>query len=274
MNLIMRKSYIIFSLIVTVAVKGCSQPISSTQTLLDILEQDVLEQIEILEDAGLNELLKVRSSSISETLETEKESIAEIEVTIPLYEGNPVTVLNNNIPLFTESQKEERKACEKYENLDLLGRATGSFAILGLETLPTEERGSIGQIKPSGWHTVKYPEVIEDLYLYNRCHLIAYCLSGENANEKNLVTGTRAMNLEMVSYEIMVAEYIEESGNHVLYRATPLYEGNDLVAKGIQLEAYSMEDKGEGIQFNVFIHNIQDGIEIDYTTGESKLSHE
>ena len=137
--------------------------------------------------------------------------------------------------------------------------------------MPTEERGEIGQIKPSGWHTVKY-DIVDGKYLYNRCHLIGFQLSGENANEKNLITGTRYFNVEgMLPFENMVADYVKETENHVVYRVTPLYDGDNLVAKGVQMEAFSVEDKGEGICFNVFVHNIQPGIEIDYATGESRL---
>lgn len=190
---------------------------------------------------------------------------------IPEYEGEAVTKLNGNIPTFTIAEKECNLVFEEYAPLDELGRTTKACALLGKETMPTEERGKIGNIKPSGWHTVKYPDIIEDLYLYNRCHLIAHCLSGENDNEFNLITGTRYMNIEgMLPYEIDVANYIEETGNHVLYRATPIYENDELVARGVQLEAYSVEDKGEGISFNVFCHNVQPGILIDYKTGNSE----
>lgn len=139
--------------------------------------------------------------------------------------------------------------------------------------MPVEERGEIGMIKPTGWHTVKYPDVIKDLYLYNRCHLIAFCLAGENANEKNLITGTRYMNVEgMLPFEEKVARYLDETENHVLYRVTPVFEGNDLVADGVLIEAYSVEDQGEGICFCVYCFNVQPWIEIDYATGESWLS--
>ena len=136
--------------------------------------------------------------------------------------------------------------------------------------MPTEERGQIGAVRPSGWHTVKYPELIEDRYLYNRCHLIGYQLSGENANEKNLITGTRYMNVEgMLPFENAVADYVRRSDNHVLYRVTPVFAGNNLVATGVLMEAYSVEDRGEGVCFCVFVHNVQPGIEIDYRTGDS-----
>ena len=136
--------------------------------------------------------------------------------------------------------------------------------------MPTGDREEIGHIKPSGWHTVKYNGLVEGNYLYNRCHLIGYQLTGENANEKNLITGTRQFNVEgMLPFENMVAEYVRETGNHVMYRVTPVYEGTNLVASGVQMEAYSVEDNGAGVNFNVFVHNVQDGISIDYATGES-----
>jgi DNA-entry nuclease len=139
--------------------------------------------------------------------------------------------------------------------------------------MPTEKRGSIGSIKPSGWHTIKYDH-IDGKYLYNRCHLIGYQLTGENANEKNLITCTRSMNTKgMLQFENMVTKYIKDTGNHVLYRVTPVFEGNNLVATGVEMEAYSVEDNGKGIKFNVFVYNIEDGIIIDYKTGDSKLAN-
>ena len=138
--------------------------------------------------------------------------------------------------------------------------------------MPTEDRESIGQVKPSGWHTVKY-DIVDGKYLYNRCHLIGYQLSGENANEKNLITGTRYFNVEgMLPFENMVADYVRETGNHVLYRVTPAFEGDNLVASGVQIEACSVEDRGEEISFNVFVFNVQPGVTIDYATGDSSLS--
>lgn len=161
---------------------------------------------------------------------------------------------------------------ETYSELDALGRCGVAYANISKDLMPTEERGEIGMIKPSGWHTVKYPEVIEDLFLYNRCHLIGYQLSGENANEKNLITGTRYLNVEgMLPFENKVAAYVRKTGNHVLYRVTPVFEGDNLVAEGVLMEAFSVEDAGKGVEFCVFAYNIQPGIEIDYATGESRL---
>lgn len=192
---------------------------------------------------------------------------------IPDYTGNMSIVINNNEPIFDEKLK-NTSSFESYSRLDSLNRCGVAIANIGIDLMPTEKRESIGMIKPSGWHTIKY-DIINDKYLYNRCHLIGYQLTGENANEKNLITCTRQMNtIGMLEYENMVANYIKDTKNHVLYRATPIFEDNNLIAKGIVLEALSIEDNGKGIKFNVFIYNVQDGIEIDYLTGESRLSEE
>lgn len=199
------------------------------------------------------------------------DSVEISNVDIPQYSELPYIEINNNIPFFEEEDFQTR-AFEEYSELDNLGRCGVAYACLSKELMPTGERGKIGMIKPAGWHTVKYPEIIEDLYLYNRCHLIAWCLTGENANEKNLITGTRYMNIEgMLPFEEMVADYIDRTNHHVLYRVTPIYEGGNLVASGVLMEAYSVEDQGEGICFCVYCFNVQPGVEIDYSTGESKL---
>ena len=183
------------------------------------------------------------------------------------------TVLNNNVPDFTESEI-TTVAFEEYSELDELKRCGVAFACIGEEIMPTEERGAIGQIKPSGWQMAKY-DIVDGKYLYNRCHLIGYQLSGENANEKNLITGTRYMNVDgMLPFENMVADYIKETKNHVMYRVTPVFEGDNLLAKGVQMEALSVEDDGNGVSFNVFVNNIQPGVEINYLDGTSKLKSE
>ena len=189
---------------------------------------------------------------------------------IPNYFKKTNVVLNNNKPNFYEKDM-ITESFEIYNALDKLGRCTEAYANVSIYTMPDEKRGSIGSIKPTGWHTVKYDN-IEGKYLYNRCHLIGYQLTGENANEKNLITCTRYMNTKgMLEFENKVAEYVKKTENHVLYRVTPIYEGNNLLASGVQMEAYSVEDKGASIKFNIFVYNVQDGIEIDYSTGESKL---
>jgi len=187
---------------------------------------------------------------------------------IPEYTGSAYTVLNDNIPDFPEEDFTE-ESFETYSDMDSLGRCGVAYANIGKDLMPTTKRGSIGQVKPSGWHTVKYDSV-DGKYLYNRCHLIGYQLTAENANEKNLITGTRYLNTEgMLPFENMVADYIKETGNHVLYRVTPLFDGNNLVATGVQMEAESVEDKGDGILYNVFCYNIQPGITIAYKSGDS-----
>ena len=189
---------------------------------------------------------------------------------VPDYNGKQIIYLNNNVPNFTEEDY-NMKAKEFYSELDILNRAGYAIAKVGLDTMPTEERGDINMIKPSGWHTIKY-DFIDGKYLYNRCHLIGYQLTGENANEKNLITCTRTTNaINMLKYENKVAKYVKETNNHVLYRVTPIYEDTDLVAKGIELEASSIEDKGKGLEFHVYIYNVEDGIEINYASGDSKL---
>ena len=190
---------------------------------------------------------------------------------IPVYEGGPFIEVNGNVPSFDDSDFTS-DSFETYSSLDSLGRCGPAFANIGRDLMPTEERGSIGQVKPSGWHTVKYDNV-DGKYLYNRCHLIGYQLSGENANVRNLITGTRYFNVEgMLPFENMVADYVRETGNHVLYRVTPVFEGDNLVADGVRIEACSVEDHGEEISFHVFVFNIQPGIMIDYATGESSES--
>ena len=188
------------------------------------------------------------------------------------YNGNNYVIVNDNNPYFKEEEY-TTDSFEKYSELDSLGRCGVAYANISKELMPTEKRGSIGSIKPSGWHTVKYDH-IDGKYLYNRCHLIGYQLTGENANEKNLITCTRSMNTKgMLQFENMVTKYIKDTGNHVLYRVTPVFEGNNLVATGVEMEAYSVEDNGKGIKFNVFVYNIEDGIIIDYKTGDSKLAN-
>lgn len=192
--------------------------------------------------------------------------------TIPEFSSNPYVILNNNVPEFKD-EKLTTTSFEKYSKLDSLERCGVAYACLGMETMPlaNEERESITNVEPSGWINKKYKNV-DGGYLYNRCHLIGYQLSAENANEKNLITGTRYMNTEgMLPFENQVADYIKETRNHVLYRVTPMFDGENLVASGVQMEAKSVEDDGKGICFNVYCYNVQPSIEIDYKTGESHL---
>ena len=187
---------------------------------------------------------------------------------IPEYSGEPYVEINDNVPEFDEKEITD-ESFEEYSRLDDLGRCGAATASIGQDLMPTKKRESIGQVKPSGWHTAKY-DMVDGKYLYNRCHLIGYQLTAENANERNLVTGTRYMNVEgMLPFENMVADYIRETDNHVMYRVEPVFEEDNLVASGVQMEAYSVEDEGEDISFNVFVYNVQPGIEIDYETGDS-----
>lgn len=189
---------------------------------------------------------------------------------IPAYDGKAYVAVNNNEPFFTDSDM-TTTAFENYSDLDSLGRCGVAYANICKEIMPTEKRGKIGMIKPSGWHTVKY-DVIKDRYLYNRCHLIGYQLAGENANPKNLITGTRYLNVEgMLPFENLVADYVNNTGNHVLYRVTPMFSGSNLVAKGVLIEAKSVEDNGGGILFNVYCYNVQPGVGINYENGDSWL---
>ena len=187
---------------------------------------------------------------------------------VPAFSGIPYVVINNNEPEFTEKDITDR-SYEFYSELDSFGRCGYVMACIGYDLMPTEDRGSIGQIKPTGWKTVKY-DFVDGKYLYNRCHLIGYQLSGENANEKNLITGTRFLNVEgMLPFENMIADYVKETKNHVMYRVTPIFDGDNLLARGVQMEAWSVEDKGAGICFHIYAYNAQPGVEIDYSTGES-----
>ncbi len=188
---------------------------------------------------------------------------------IPEYSGKDYIYINNNEPSFTEEDLTNKNK-EFFSDLDSLGRCGQVYAFVSKDTMPTEKRGPIGMVKPSGWHTVKY-DIIDGKYLYNRCHLIGYQLTGENANVKNLITCTRHTNAQtMLKFENKVAEFVKNGGT-VLYRVTPIFEGNNLLANGIQIEALSTNDNGSGIKFNVYIYNVQEGIDIDYKTGESKL---
>lgn len=189
---------------------------------------------------------------------------------IPAFSGEPYLVVHDNVPFFSKEDY-TTVSFERYSELDVLGRCGEAYACVGRDLMPAEERGEIGQVRPSGWHTVKYDQV-DGKYLYNRCHLIGYQLTGENANTRNLITGTRYLNVEgMLPFENAVAEYVRETGNHVLYRVTPIFENNNLLATGVLIEAYSVEDAGAGVMFCVFCYNAQPGIIIDYATGESCL---
>ena len=192
---------------------------------------------------------------------------------VPAYSGEPYVVINDNQPDFPEADMVP-ECFEDYADLDAMNRCTVAYACVGIDTMPTEKRGSIGSVKPTGWQVAKY-DFVDGKYLYNRCHLIGYQLTAENANARNLITGTRYMNVDgMLPFENLVADYVKETEQHVLYRATPIFDGDNLVASGVQMEAWSVEDQGEGVCFNVFVYNVQPGVEIDYLTGESWLAGE
>lgn len=191
---------------------------------------------------------------------------------IPEYSNQTYVPINDNVPYFTASEL-TTEPFEKYSELDSLGRCGVAYANICREIMPTTKRGNIGQVKPSGWQTVKYDQV-DGKYLYNRSHLIGYQLAGENANPKNLITGTRYFNAEgMLPFENMIADYVKETEHHVLYRVTPMYKDNELVARGVLMEAQSVEDKGKGIEFNVYVYNVQPDITINYKNGTSQLTN-
>lgn len=197
-------------------------------------------------------------------------------IEFPEYSGRAYAVINDNVPFFGEENK-TTQSFESYSELDSLGRCGVAYANVSRELMPTENRGEIGSIKPSGWQQAKYEGIVNSSppYLYNRCHLIAYCLTAENANKKNLITGTRYMNVEgMLPFEKKVARYLDKNDNHVLYRVTPIFEGDNLLVSGVLIEAYSVEDNGAGICFCVFCYNVQPGVEIDYRTGKNWVAND
>lgn len=190
---------------------------------------------------------------------------------VPSFSGAPYVEIDGDQPAFSEAER-TAESFETYSALDELGRCGPAFACIGQDLMPTQERESISQVRPTGWQNAEY-DFVDGGYLYNRCHLIGFQLTGENANERNLITGTRYMNVEgMLPFENMVADYVKETGNHVLYRVTPVFEAEELVARGVQMEAWSVEDEGDGVCFNVYVYNNQPGVEIDYKTGESRAA--
>lgn len=238
-----------------------SLPDTQTTEVVTVQTQDSTSQTDAIQMSS-EEAASLAEAHINTALE------AFANETIPEYSGNPYVELNGNVPYFTDEEL-STTAFELYSELDSLGRCGACYANVCKEIMPTEERGSIGMVKPTGWHTVKY-DCITDRYLYNRCHLIGYQLAGENANEKNLITGTRYLNVDgMLPFENEVADYVDETDNHVLYRVTPVFSDDNLVASGVIIEAKSVEDKGVGVQFNVYCYNVQPGISIDYIDGQS-----
>lgn len=211
-----------------------------------------------------------------ETISTSNEisNNTETKLLASEYDGEPFAVINNNIPFFSEEDKKSTVAFETYSELDDLGRCGVAYANICKELMPTEKRESLSSVTPSGWKNKKY-DFVDGGWVYNRAHIIGFQLAGEQANELNLITGTRYFNVDgMLTFENMVADYVKEDGGHVLYRVTPVYEGNNLVAEGVIMEGWSVEDSGESICFNVFCYNVQPGVEIDYKTGDNWLKEE
>ena len=216
----------------------------------------------------LEELEKYEESQNNALPEYEGEGAESVEE-IPEFSDAAYVAVNDNVPFFMPEEITD-ESYEYYSDLDELGRCGVTMACIGVDIMPTEDRGEIGSVKPTGWHSVKY-DIVDGKYLYNRCHLIGFQLAGENANKKNLITGTRYLNIEgMLPFENLVADYVQETKNHVMYRVTPLFDGDDLVAHGVLMEGWSVEDEGEGVCFCVYAYNAQPGIVIDYATGESR----
>ena len=254
------------------------QAAGAEQTQFNQIQLDESSVNVIQEDGGLSQdeslpdETKMSDEISSDQIETTVDELIELD-RIPEYVGDPYVIINANIPFFTKEEKTSTVTFEQYSELDELGRCGVAYANVSRELQPEEERGEIGMIRPSGWVQKKYEGIVDSTppYLYNRCHLIAYCLTGQNANEKNLITGTRYLNVKgMLPLEEKVAAYLDREDHHVLYRVTPIYEENNLLASGVLMEAWSVEDQGEGICFCVYCYNVQPGIEIDYATGESR----
>lgn len=266
------RAVIFLCALISVFITGCQRS-TEKQNQTEII-RETSENPALTKDISLEETTSavIEKFFSEETTEKPKLSQAGFNLSdIPKYLDKPYIDVNNNTPFFNISDLTEG-SFEEYSPLDNLDRCGVAYACVGKDVMPTEKRGSIGSVKPSGWHTVKYDN-IDGKYLYNRCHLIGYQLTGENANEKNLITGTRYLNVEgMLPFENITADYIKETNNHVLYRVTPIFENNNLLADGVLMEEYSVEDKGEGICFCVYAYNVQPDIVIDYSNGNSKLS--
>lgn len=271
---------ILLSIILLLSASACSvTPEQPPETNPGLSEDITSTTVDFYEDIAFpTDASEADTTTVSQTTHT----TPPLSIAIPKpvsasdykYTGKPYAIVNNNQPVFREEDL-STKGYENYSPLDNLGRCGTARAVCGTEIMPKpdEERGSISSIKPSGWKQAKYTGTVPNGYLWNRCHLIGWQLSAENANKCNLITGTRYMNVEgMLPFENMVADYIRETGNHVAYRVTPVYDGNNLVCSGVQLEAYSVEDKGDGICFNVYCFNVQPEITINYSDGSSSLN--
>lgn len=286
----MKKRILALLLAAGIAITGCSSE-SAAVSVTHMVKNNAIASEVSSEDSSMPTLDIVSEESTENSTNESSEEIAESsdsgaseEISenssegssdsfdlsaIPEYSGKPYVAVNDNVPFFSDSELTS-KAFESYSSLDSLGRCGVAYACVGQELMPNEKRGDIGSVKPSGWNQKKYSNV-DGKYLWNRCHLIGYQLSAENANPQNLITGTRYLNVEgMLPFENMTADYIKETGNHVLYRVTPVFEGNNLVASGVLMEAKSVEDSGDGILFNVYVYNVQPDIAIDYANGSSE----
>ena len=252
-----------------------SQAIDNSTKDIDINWKEVGDDLKDELSTAIDDQSKTQRN-ISDSINSTLKELDSIIKSIPNSSNSTVITINNNIPLFTEEEikyAESTGSYEKYSELDELGRCGTAIAYIGKELMPTEERGSIGDVKPSGWHTyntknnwgIVLPS--DNFYLYNRCHLIAYCLTAENDNEKNLITGTDQLNQAMTDYEIKVARYVEDNNINVLYRVTPVFEGNNLLAKGVLIEAQTLQNND--ICFCVFVYNIQNGFNINYSNGDA-----
>lgn len=246
-------------------------PIEETETVSLRIEETVVPEPSVAEETKQETVKDTQSEKKDTTPDTQAISTPTVSLSdIPTFSGTAYVEVNGNVPYFNDSEL-TTSAFENYSSLDSLGRCGVAYANICTEIMPTEERESIGLIKPTGWHTIKY-DCVDGNYLYNRCHLIGFQLAGENANTKNLITGTRYMNVDgMLPFENMVADYVKETNNHVLYRVTPIFDGKNLVANGVLMEAKSVEDNGEGILFNVFCYNNQPGVIINYADGSSQF---
>ena len=241
---------------------------TSDETNANEITTELDSEIAEIQNQEDNEKLPVSQTPVNVQSSSENIGLSNI----PAYTGNAYVAVNNNNPYFTDADKSRTDAFETYSDLDGAGRCGVAYANVCKEIMPTEKRGKIGSVKPTGWHTIKY-DIVDGKYLYNRCHLIGFQLAGENANNKNLITGTRYLNVTgMLPFENMVSDYVKETNNHVLYRVTPVFEGNNMLASGVLIEAYSVEDGGAGITFCVYCYNVQPGIDINYANGDSSLA--
>ena len=236
----------------------------------NVQDVDNEDNSEVSSNEENNDIAATEESELSKsTIAAAKTSTS---FTIPKYTGKPYAVINKNVPYFKKSEL-KKTSYETYAKLDKLGRCGVARANIGKDLMPTGKRGAIGSVKPTGWQTVKY-DIVDGKYLYNRCHLIGYQLTGENANKRNLITGTRYMNVDgMLPFENMVADFVKETGKHVLYQVKPIFKGNNLLASGVHMQAKSVEDNGKGISFNIFVYNVQPGIKINYANGKSALAN-